>query len=72
MKKLRTHDSPIQDVIVQGHGSIILLWPRTQAAKKWFNEHVEIEATWGEGIAVEPRYLGPILAGLEGAGLVYE
>lgn len=56
------------DVIVQGHGSIVLLWPRTNTAKAWFDENVKVEQTWGEGIAVDPRYVSDIISALEDDG----
>jgi hypothetical protein len=56
------------DVIVQGHGSIVLLWPQNRAVKDWLYEQCDVQQTWGEGIAVEPRYVSAIIEGLEQAG----
>lgn len=66
--KYPTQDLPAADVIVQGHGSIILLWPQHDLAKHWFEENVEVRQKWGEGIACEPRYVSDIIRGLELAG----
>lgn len=69
--KYPTHDYKNDiDVIVQGHGSLVLLWPQNDAAKTWISEYVDVQQTWGNGIAVEPRYLSPIVEGMIDAGLV--
>lgn len=59
------------DFLVQNHGSICILQALTEAAKDWVNEHLPEDAqTWGtNGTMVEPRYLQPILAGIEADGL---
>ena len=69
MNLFPTQTDTSADVIVQGHGSIVLFWPRTSIAKDWFTENVDVQQTWGEGIVVEPRYVSSIIEGLENAGL---
>lgn len=52
-------------VSVEDHGSIILLRPRTTAARVWLEDRTEDGAVWYRGaLAVEPRYVDPILAGM--------
>lgn len=52
------------DVLVQNFGSVVILWPRTDAAKDWFAENVDTQATWGAGTVCEPRYVDAIVDGL--------
>ena len=66
--KYSIQSTTLADVIVQGHGSIILLWPQNPEARDWLYEHCDVQQVWGEGIAVEPRYVSPIIEGLEEAG----
>lgn len=70
--KLKAQKHRVADVLVQGHGSIVLLWPQNTPAKAWLYGHVDVAQTWGEGIVVEPRYLSPILEALEDAGFMLE
>lgn len=52
------------------HGSVCLLEPVTEAARKWVVERIMPEAQWfGRSIAIEPRYVSPILAGIHDDGL---
>lgn len=56
------------DVLVQYFGAVVILWPRTDAAKAWFEENVNTQAAWGVGTVCEPRYVEPIVDGLIEAG----
>lgn len=59
-------------VEVSQHGTApVLLRARTYQARQWINDHCEFEAwQWlGDGLAVEPRMLGPIVDGMRAAGL---
>jgi hypothetical protein len=60
------------DFTVRNEGSIILLTPRTDVAHDWVNEHIGqdngYQALWPT-VTIEPRYLEPILAGIQDAGL---
>lgn len=60
------------DFIVQNHGSIIILLAVTAAAQQWVTENLPDDAqTWGRnGTVIEPRYIGPIVNGIEAEGLV--
>jgi len=59
------------DVHLSFHGSIMLLSPDTQAARDWIEAHIDTEEAqfWAGALAVEPRYLDPILEGLREDGL---
>jgi hypothetical protein len=55
------------------HGSLWLLTPLSQNAIRWIEEHLSEDAqVLGHSIAVEPRYVDPIVAGIEGDGLTVE
>ena len=59
------------DLEVFGGGSVYLLHPLTRAARDWVNEHLPDDATWFCGAdVVEHRYIGPIVGGVIGYGLV--
>jgi hypothetical protein len=62
------------DFIVENHGSIFILTARTDAAKSWVEEFLpEDRQTWGpDGTAVESRYIGDIVAGIQNDGLEVE
>lgn len=59
------------DVVVANHGSVIMITPRTQAAREWVDENVGIEDwQWiGGAFACEPRMLGDLVNGMRDAGL---
>jgi hypothetical protein len=62
------------DLAVFNHGSLLLLRPLTEAAEAWLEENVHVE-DWmrlGPYIAVEHRYVAPIVEGALEAGLVVE
>jgi hypothetical protein len=53
------------DFMLHDHGSIVILVPRTEAAKDWREAHLPEDAMeWAGGIANEPRYVGDILRGI--------
>jgi hypothetical protein len=58
------------DFTVTNHGSICLLRALSPACEEWIEEHVGGEETqyFGGAVAVEPRYVAPILEGLEAEG----
>lgn len=61
---------PNTDFIIANHGSIITLTPMTAAAKEWAAEFLPDDApSFGRGIAIEPRFIDPILQGIEDDGL---
>jgi hypothetical protein len=64
--------TPEPDFSVYHHGSISTLVPRSDAGREWIEENLPDDAQWfGGGVAIERRYLSPILIGIEvEAGLV--
>lgn len=49
---------PVTDLVVENHGSIYLLRPKTQAAREWLHEHAPEDAQWfGLALVVEHRYV---------------
>lgn len=59
------------DLLVENHGSIFLLRPLTDVAHDWVDTHLPDDATWFCGaVVVEHRYIGPIVGGAIGDGLV--
>jgi len=52
------------------HASVYLLQPITPQAKEWTTEHLPEDAPMlGASFAIEARYLGPIIEGMEAEGL---
>ena len=59
------------DFELSGHGTVYLFQPLTPAARAWVEEHLPADATWfGSAVVVEHRYIGPIIGGAIGDGLV--
>ena len=58
------------DFSIYNHGSIVALVPRTQVAKDWCEDHIPEDAAWfGHGVAIEPRFIGYIVSGIQDDGL---
>lgn len=59
------------DVEVLDHGSVVMIAPRTAAAREWVEENVQLEGwQWmGGAFACEPRCVDGLVAGMEDAGL---
>lgn len=56
--------------LVRDHNSIAILIPVTSAAADWMARHLLPDyQRWAGGVAVEPRYLPPILRGTVADGL---
>lgn len=50
-------------------GSLWLLRPNTESARRWVRDNVQESAMyWGRSIVVEPRYGGDLAAGIAAAG----
>ena len=62
------------DVTLVFHGSIALIAPLTEPATIWVRDNLEHEEalSWCDALAVEPRYLGPIVADMADDGLVIQ
>jgi hypothetical protein len=59
------------DFEVSGGGTLYLLHPLTPAARAWVDEHLPEDATWWCGaVIVEHHYIGPIIGGAIGDGLL--
>jgi hypothetical protein len=52
------------DVIIETHGSIILIRPLKKGAREWIDEKVAWEQCFGGAIVCEPRYVEDIVRGL--------
>ena len=61
------------DFTVRDEGTLFLLFPASEAAETWTEEHIEDGAlTWAAAIVVEPRYLPDILGAIRVDGLTLE
>jgi hypothetical protein len=62
------------DIEFCNHGSVMLLFGRSDAGQDWLDENVAPEDEegqfWGGGIVVEPRFAADIAQGAIDAGLV--
>lgn len=59
----------IRDFLVQGEGTVYVLTPQTKAAKQWVRDRIEDGVWYGRGVAVEHRYIDPIVDGIRESGL---
>lgn len=58
------------DVQVTDHHSVVLLTPRSKAAREWIDQKVAEDAQFfGIALVVEPRYVDDIVAGMRADGL---
>lgn len=58
------------DFELLNEGTVVMLFPVTDAAKDWVEEEVETEDNWmGEPLVIESGYIGPIIEGLVEDGL---
>jgi hypothetical protein len=58
------------DFRCENHGSVFLLIPITQSALTWIEENLPSDAQWfGNGVAVEHRFIWAILEGIQNDGL---
>ena len=63
-----TEDGP--DFRCENHGSLFLLYPLTQSAHSWLEQHLSEDAHWfGNAVVVEQRYIWAILDGIHSDGL---
>ena len=59
------------DFELSGGGTVYLLRPVSRAAHNCVENHLPDDATWlGGAVVVEHRYIGPIISGAIGDGLV--
>lgn len=59
------------DFLFVDHGSIVIMHPRSDAARDWTEQHIPEDAQrWGRGgVVIEPRYVGDIIDGITNDGL---
>jgi hypothetical protein len=59
------------DFICENHLSLFLLRPLSPAAFDWIEENLPSDRlTFGDATVIEPRYVAPILLGIQDDGLV--
>jgi hypothetical protein len=68
-RRIATRINP--DAVVVDHGPLFRVIPWTDAARAWVDRYIGEEAqTVGSGFVVEPRYLYPIVQGMQASGLL--
>jgi hypothetical protein len=61
----------ISDFVAMHHGSICLLYPKTDAASEWVKDNLPDNVMWwNKGVVIEPRHIGKILDGAEQDGML--
>ena len=56
------------DILIQGHGSILLLVPETDAGRAWVEENIGPDngyQPYWPTVLVEPRYVENIVSGMQ-------
>ena len=62
--------SPTVDFLCENHGSLFLLFPLSQSAQSWVEEHLPTDVQWfGNAVVIEHRYVWTILEGIQNDGL---
>lgn len=59
----------MRDIEIVNGGSVVLLVPVTDDGRRWVAENLDGAMWYGQGVVVEPRYLAPIVEGMEDGGL---
>jgi hypothetical protein len=58
------------DFRCENHGSLFLLFPLTQSAHSWIENHLPSEGQWfGNAVVIEHRFVWAILASIQDDGL---
>lgn len=67
-------DTSNADFHVAAHGSITILTPQTDAGQSWADDNLPEDAfrCGNRGYVVEPRYIAPIIEGIQQDGLTVE
>ena len=63
------------DFLVENHGSIFLLKPKTDSAISWVEEHIGQDngyQPYFPTIVIEPRYIADIVEGIQNDGLAVQ
>jgi hypothetical protein len=62
---------PLGDYRIRDEGTVVLLWPISDEADAWCDEHLPKDRIrWGGAAVIEHRYAGPIIEALASEGLV--
>jgi hypothetical protein len=61
----------ITDILVENHGSVVLLNPVSDEGRTWLDNNVAAEGwQWiGDALACEPRMVGAVVEGARNDGL---
>lgn len=71
IRKIPTNPASKPDFVFNNHGSVCLLTPMTDEAKRWVIDHLPEDRTYfGASVAIEPRCANAILEGIVNAGLL--
>lgn len=72
MEKFQTWGlAEVPDVLFQAFGShFYIIWPRSDKAKKFMDDHVDTTYTWGAGTLCAHQFVGDILDAMLEARLV--
>ena len=62
----------MSDFQLQPEGTIYVLYPRTDIAQQWVDDHIQDYMSWGNGVVVEHRYISDIIQGVVQDGLSVE
>ena len=58
------------DFRCESHGSVFLLFPLSQSAQSWVEEHLPTDAQWfGNAVVIVHRYVWAILEAIQNDGL---
>jgi hypothetical protein len=58
------------DASFEDHGSVWLVRPLTDEAKRWLADNIGEDAQWfGDALAVEPRFVQGVIEGMQLDGL---
>ena len=61
------------DFHCENHGSLFLLFPLTDFAQSWVQDHLpEDHMTFGNAVVVEHRYISNIVRGIQNDGLAVQ
>lgn len=60
---------PNYDFSIEDHGSIFIFTPETDTAREWWESRVDGGSTFGQGYAVEYRFINHIVHAILAEGL---
>jgi hypothetical protein len=64
------NDIGTPDFVCEYHISLFLLRPLSPAAIDWIADNLPLNRlTWGNATVIEPRYVWPIILGIQDSGL---